>query len=148
MASMTGCGFCEVAALSRYTSGLPWIRCLRTGKSSRICSTSKGVVTGLVRVLMEFLEENAFQRICQRFHLDAVDNVLGEGVDQEVPRVDFRDAARLKVKQHLAIELADGSAVGAADVVRPDLQLRLGIDSRIVAEDQIFVGLLGIGLLG
>ena len=41
IASITANGFCAVAALSRYTSGLPWIVCLRTGKSSRIRSTSK-----------------------------------------------------------------------------------------------------------
>ena len=45
MASITANGFCAVAALSRYTSGLPWIVCLRTGKSSRIRSTSKVVET-------------------------------------------------------------------------------------------------------
>ena len=30
---MTACGFCVVAALSRYTSGLPWTRRCRIGKS-------------------------------------------------------------------------------------------------------------------
>ena len=34
-------GFCAVAALSRYTSGLPCIVCFSTGNSSRILSTSK-----------------------------------------------------------------------------------------------------------
>src|SRR5882724_1803043 len=136
MASITDCGFCDVAALSRYTSGLPWMRCLRTGKSSRICSTSMGVRTGLVSVLMEFLEENTFQRIPKRLHFDSVHDVLREGVDQKVARVNFRNAARLQVEQHLAIKLADGRAVRAADVVRPDLELGLGVDGGIVAEDR------------
>src|SRR4051794_34835430 len=122
MASITALGFCEVAALSRYTSGLPWIRCLRTGKSSRTASTSKGAMTGLVSVLMEFLKEDAFQRISQGLHFNTVYDVLREGVNQEVARVGLRDAARLQVEQHLVIELADSCAMGAADVIGPDLQ--------------------------
>src|SRR4051812_1995963 len=35
---MTSCGFCVVAALSRYTSGLPRTSVWRIGNSSRICS--------------------------------------------------------------------------------------------------------------
>src|SRR5882762_8788804 len=133
MASITACGFCAVAALSRYTRGLPWTVCLSTGKSSRIFSTSKGAFTAvLLRVLMEFLEKDTFQRIPQGLHLDAVHNVLGEGVDQQIARVTLADAAGLKVKQHFAIELPDGGAVSAADVVGPDLEFGLGVDGRVV----------------
>src|SRR5260370_41098219 len=37
---MTACGFCVVAALSRYTSGFPWTFTARIGKSARILKTS------------------------------------------------------------------------------------------------------------
>ena len=50
-ASTTAVGFCAVAALSRYTRGLPWMCCLRTGKSSRIFSTSKAGATVLVSIV-------------------------------------------------------------------------------------------------
>src|SRR4051812_36751579 len=117
MASMTACGFCAVAALSRYTSGLPWIFCFRTGKSSRILSTSNAVATALVSVLMEFLKESGGKRLSQGLDLDAVDDVLRERGDQQVPRIDLADAARLQVEHHFRIELADGRAVRAAHVV-------------------------------
>src|SRR6185369_13525714 len=38
--SMTTCGTCDEAELSRYTSGLPFTVCCRTGKSARMRSTS------------------------------------------------------------------------------------------------------------
>src|ERR1035441_8543571 len=69
MASMTAKGFCAVAALSRYTRGIPWMVCLRTGKSSRIFSTSKTAGMTLLSVLMEFLEEDLFQLFAQVRHL-------------------------------------------------------------------------------
>src|SRR6476661_3954266 len=38
--SITACGTCDEAALSRYTSGFPFTVCDRTGKSALIRSTS------------------------------------------------------------------------------------------------------------
>src|SRR5260370_177397 len=113
MASITDCGFCAVAALSRYTSGFPWIFCFRTGKSSRIFSTSKPVGTTLVSVLMEFLKQDSFERIPQGLHLDTIDDVLRERVGQQAARLVFADASRPQVEQRLRIQLSDGGAVGA-----------------------------------
>src|SRR5690242_8078306 len=68
---MTARGFCEVAALSRYTSGLPLMRCRRIGKSSRTRSTLNalypcgGQATGIVcaLVVIELADlRNAFRR--------------------------------------------------------------------------------------
>src|SRR5664279_5140943 len=156
MASITANGFCAVAAESRYTSGLPWMYCLRTGKSSRIFSTSKPAVapavapavTWLLSVLMKFLEKNAFQRIPQRLYFDAVDHVLRERVGQQAAGLALADAARLQVEQGFGVELADGGAMGAAHIVGEDLQLGFGIHHGVVGEDQVLIGLLGIGLLG
>src|ERR1035437_8131461 len=155
MASITAKGFWAVAALSRYTSGLPWMFCLRTGKSWRIFSTSKPAVapavapveTGLLSVLMKFLEKNPFQRIAQRLHFDAIDYVLRECVGQQAAGLALADAARLQVEERFAVELADGGAMGAAHIVGEDLQLGFGIHHGVVGEDQVLVGLLGIGLL-
>src|ERR1017187_6372991 len=94
MASITVHGFCAVAALSRYTSGFPWIFCFRTGKSSRIFSTSKPAGITLVSVLMEFLKQDSFERILQGLQLDAVDDVLGERVRQQAACFVFSDAPR------------------------------------------------------
>src|SRR3954447_2934292 len=147
MASMTAKGFCAVAALSRYTSGLPWIVCFRTGKSWRTRSTSNVVETWLLRVLIEFLEQDPLERVPQCRYLDAVHNVLREGVGQQTASVTLVDAARLHVEQRLGVELADGGAVGAFDVVGPDLKLGLGVDDGLVGQHEVLVGLLGVGLL-
>src|SRR5690242_15799675 len=106
MASITAKGFCAVAALSRYTSGLPWMVCLRTGKSSRTRSTSKVVETWLLRVLIEFLEQDPLQRVPQCRNLDTVYDVLRERVGQQAACVLLVDAARLQVEQRLRVELA------------------------------------------
>src|ERR1035437_7282662 len=123
MASTTAKGFWAVAALSRYTSGLPWMVCLRTGKSWRIFSTSKPAskprgsppvapaVVGLLSVLMKFLEQNPLQRIQQRLCFDAIDHVLRKSVGQQAAGLAFADAARLQVKQGFGVELADGGAI-------------------------------------
>src|ERR1035441_4777093 len=141
-ASTTAVGFCAVAALSRYTKGLPWMCCLRTGKSSRIFSTSKPAAITLLSVLMEFLEEELFQLLAQVGDLDPVDDVLCERVSQQAARLLFADAARLQVKQRFGIQLADSGAVCAAHVVGQNLQFRFGIDHRIVRQHQVLIGLL------
>ena len=58
------------------------------------------------------------------------------------------DAAGAQVEDRVLIELADGRPVGALHVVGIDLELRLGVDLRLVGEQQVLVGLLGVGLLG
>src|SRR6185437_6652055 len=147
MASMTWSGFWAVAALSRYTSGLPWTDCLRTGKSARTFSTSKPVATLLVMVLMEFLEEIFLQRFLQRRNFNAVHDVFGKRVRQQAARFAPADTAGTQVEHSLRIELPDGGAVSTSHVVGMDLQLRLGVDDGIVAQHQVFVGLFRIGLL-
>ena len=53
-----------------------------------------------------------------------------------------------QVEDRLAVKLADGGAVRAFDVVGENLELRLGVDGRVVGQEQRLVGLLGVGLLG
>src|ERR1035441_7468244 len=137
MASITANGFCAVAALSRYTSGMPWMVCFRTGKSSRTFCTSKQAGLSLLTVLMEFLEKDPLQRVFQRRDLNAIHDILREGVGQQGARLLLADAARLQVEQRLRVQLPNGGAVGAAHVVGPDLQLRLGVDHRIVRQHQV-----------
>src|SRR5215469_13149974 len=98
MASITANGFCAVAALSRYTRGLPWIVCFRTGKSSRTFSTSNPMESMLLAVLMEFLDQSLLQPVFQGCHLDPVQNILRKRVRQQRARITFSDAARLQVK--------------------------------------------------
>ena len=54
----------------------------------------------------------------------------------------------MQVEQLRRIELPDRRAVGTLDVVGENLELRLGVDRRVVGEEQYLVRLLGVGLLG
>ena len=71
----------------------------------------------------------------------------GESQGQKLHRVFTADAARAQVEDRLVIELADGRTVGTADVVGEDLELRIGVDNRVVGQQQIAVGLVGVGFL-
>ena len=57
------------------------------------------------------------------------------------------DAAGAEIEDHFFIHRAGGRAVRAFHVVGVNLQRRLAVHLRIVAEQQRFAGLLGIGLL-
>src|ERR1035437_5408273 len=102
--------------------------CLRTGKSARTFSTSKPAEISVPIMLMKFLEEYLFQLVAQRRDLDAVDDVLREGVGQQAARLFLADATGLQVEERFGIQLADSCAVGAAHVVGMNLQFRLGVD--------------------
>ena len=58
------------------------------------------------------------------------------------------DAAALEVEEGLLVELADGGAVGAHDVVGEDLELGLSVDLGAGREQEVLVHLVGLGLLG
>ena len=57
------------------------------------------------------------------------------------------EAAGAQVEHRVVVELPDRRAVRALHVVGEDLELRLGVDLRVVGEQQRAVGLLGVGLL-
>ena len=78
---------------------------------------------------------------------DAIHNIAGKRVHQHAPRRLQADAARAQIKNVLSFKLPDGRAVRAFHVIRKNLQLRLGVDRRVVGQQQIAVGLLGVGLL-
>ena len=79
--------------------------------------------------------------------LHAVEALAGEGDEQELARGHLVDAARAQVEQGVPLDLADGGPVGALHVVSVDLQLRLGVDLRVIGKQQVAVGLLGVGFL-
>src|SRR5215469_3441053 len=106
--------------------------CLRTGKSWRMVSTSNAGTVVLVAMLMEFFKQEPFQRFPELLRFDAVDDVLCEGVGENIAGGGFINAARLEVEERFGIELADGGAVGAFHVVGPDLKLGFGVDDGFV----------------
>src|SRR5262249_27657710 len=79
--------------------------------------------------------------------LHAIEAFVGEGKQQQAARLSLRHSAGTQVEQRVFVDLPDGGAVSALDVVGVDFQLRLGVDLRLVAQQQVAVGLLGVGLL-
>src|ERR1700681_3362059 len=75
--------------------------------------------------------------------LHAVEALAGEGEEQELARGHLVDSARAQVEQGVPLNLADGGPVGAFHVVGVDLQLRLGVDLRVIGKQQVAGGLLG-----
>ncbi len=78
---------------------------------------------------------------------DPFQDLAGEGKGQELARFVASDAARTQIEDRFFIEPTDGGTVGAANVVGEDLELRIRVDDRVVGEQEIAVGLLGVGLL-
>ncbi len=79
--------------------------------------------------------------------LHAVETFAGESKEQEFARRRFIDTASAQIEQSILRHLADGGAVSAFHVVGVDFQLRLGIKLRVVRQQQIAIGLLGVGFL-
>ena len=68
-------------------------------------------------------------------------------MNQHVARLEERQAAGAQIEDRILVELADRRPVRALHVVGEDLQLRLGVDQRVVREQQRAVGLFRVGLL-
>src|SRR5689334_5644081 len=107
------------------------MRSSRIGNSRRAASTSNFTRAGVcacawaaswlmippVLVDRQPLEEQVLEVLPQRRDLDALDDVRREGVQQDGARVGVADAARLQVEHLRLVELPDGRAVRALDVV-------------------------------
>src|SRR5690606_25133662 len=85
--------------------------------------------------------------LAQRGGLEAAEQHVRERERQEGARAVRVDAARAKVEHLLVVELADGRAVTALDVVGIDLELRPRVDLRLLGEEQIVAALAGVDLL-
>ena len=62
----------------------------------------------------------------------ALHDIVGESKDQHRPRKIGGNSAGTQVVDRLFIQLTDCSSVRAADIIRIDFQLRLGVDDCIV----------------
>ncbi len=99
------------------------------------------------RILLQPVPDNLVHLLARRRVTDAVNDLAREGVDQHPPRRLQADAPRAQVKNGFVVQLPDRRAVRAFHVVRVNLQLRLGVHRRVLGEQQVFVRLLGVGLL-
>src|SRR6185295_2408994 len=92
-------------------------------------------------------EEEFLEIAADRLDADPLDELAREGVGQEALRRLFPNTAGTEVEDRVLVELADGRAVGAPDVVGVDLELWIGIRDRFGREQQVAVRLLGVRLL-
>src|SRR5215510_7724995 len=70
------------------------------------------------------------------FERHSAQHVSRKRMDQQPPRRSLAEPARAQVKERLLVELPHRRAMRALDVVREDLELRLGIDARILGEKE------------
>ena len=100
-----------------------------------------------MRIRLQPVPDGFVQHLTHGAAFYAFDDFAGKGVNQHPPRGLFRDAARAQVKDALVVQLADGRAVRAFHVVGVNFQLGLGVGGRVIGKQQVFVRLLGVGLL-
>ena len=79
---------------------------------------------------------------------DAVDDLGAERISEEVARRSVGKPAAGQIEHRLAVELADGGAMRALDVVGENLELRLGVDVRFRGQQQVAARLRRVGALG
>ena len=73
---------------------------------------------------------------------------LAKAIDYHRMRLFRGDAPLVAVEELILVELTDGRAVRALDVIGKDLELRLGVDLCPVGQQQVAVGLSGVRFLG
>src|SRR5690554_1620697 len=118
MAWITASGFCVVAALSRYTSGLPCTCCCRIGKSLRICSASKAVrvanaasLIGHLPQLLVGLTEQGSQPWTQVI----LDGLLRHLVEQLVDETEAQHAHCFRASDTAALQIEDRGFIQLRD---------------------------------
>src|SRR5919108_2411281 len=160
MASITWTGFCEVAAESRKTTGLPSNSRWSTGKSAR-ASTSACVATapmsrglGPLRDELAHLLLGAAQLLCdatpdERLEagiLEPLHDRLEVALDQHPHRLGPGESAGHHVEDLLLVELAHGPAVRGLDVVDLDDQRGDRVAPRLRREQHLVCLEVGVGL--
>ena len=78
---------------------------------------------------------------------DAIGGFFRKGMDEDAMGLFGRDSAALEVEKGIGIEPAYSSPMGASDVIGIDFELGLGTDSGLGREEEIPIGLTGIGFL-
>ena len=69
----------------------------------------------------------------------------GETPNQDLVRIHPPEPPGTQVEERVLVQLADGGAVGALDVVGVDLEAGPGVDRRLLRQQQVAVRLAGVG---
>jgi hypothetical protein len=100
-----------------------------------------------VNFIFQLRFDQGAEGVVQAFVFDPAEHFLEEAEDEQFVGLFLADAAREEVKLLLGVEVAGGGAVGAADVVGLNLESGQGIGLGLVAEHEVAVALVGVGLL-
>src|SRR6185503_17470715 len=79
--------------------------------------------------------ESGLQRVAHRLELDTVEDLLVEAAHDQALGLAAGKAAGHAVEELVAVDLADGRAVGAANVVRLDLEAGDRVGVSLVGEE-------------
>src|SRR5690606_28528878 len=127
MESITCFGFCEVAALSKYTKEWPFTFRERIGKSWRIFRTSTVMEEFILKLKPQtnpnFIGNQLIDSNFQFGNFYAFQNRICKGVHQKCTRFFQANAAASKVEQSFLIKLSDSTTVRAFYVIRKNFQL-------------------------
>src|SRR5690554_6349515 len=110
--------------------------------------TDRSCRSGLLKGLIEEVIQPRLGGIAHGFYRNLLDQLVDERHGQQYVGLPATDASGNQVEHGSFIQLANGGAVGALDVIRVDFQLRLGVDLGTVGEQQVLVVHIRVGLLG
>lgn len=108
---------------------------------------SRGLARLMLLVLPNLASDRCPEGFANRFDGDAIKNLLEEAGNDHSHGFPARKSSRLGVEDEFLIDPAAGTAVCAAYIVSLDLETWDRVRSGLVAEHQIIVALITIGLL-
>ena len=99
-------------------------------------------------VLSDLASDGRAECFAHAFDGDSIKDLLEESSDDHADRFTAREPARLSVKNQLLVDTTAGATVGASHIVRVDFQPGDGIGAGGIAEHQVVIALVPVGLLG
>src|SRR5690554_1292831 len=110
--------------------------------------TDRSCRSGLLKGLIEEVIQPRLGGFAHGFYRNLLNQFVDERHGQQYVGLPATDASGNQVEHGSFIQLADGSTVGALDVIRVDFQFRLGVDFGTVGQQQVLVVHIRVGLLG
>src|SRR5262245_55005901 len=147
MKALTTCPRRQIAAPAPGTA--PFFEWITSPDTYDYCRRAGSAALGesALRCLGDPRLERGPERLAHRLELDPVEHVLEEAAHDQPLGLGPRQPARHQVEELLAVDLAERGAVGAAHVVRHDLEARDRVRVRLRREQQVAVLLVGVRLL-
>jgi hypothetical protein len=93
-----------------------------------------GTITTLAQLAAETLLHEVVQAVAQGFEANTIDNLTYESSHEELAGFTEADTALLHIEEGIFVELTHSGAMTALYVVGIDLELRLGVHTRLTCE--------------